>query len=364
MRRLLAGAAVRCRRRRRGAAPLSGQARSGRPAGAPMHRRRRTHVHRHLRRRRSRSSTRPPRRWSATIKLKTGIPRSLTLSQIATKLLRARLDAREDRSRRHRRRAQTLDSFTLSERQQAGRASRGLQVDPLERVPDPADALGHQADRPLGDRRRRRCSSTTSRTQKITRTIPWPRGEEREGVNIRFSPDGKLLYLLRRRRTDARDRRTSPRSTRGRSASRSSRASAASTSARSHDFNDAAGLLHRPVHDAGPGAEPPHHGHRPRQPRGAQASTSRRSARPRRCRLRAGARPQARLRPDAGDRPLRVLGVRRREERRSPSAPSSRAGRAWACASRRTASCSTSTWPAPPSTSTTPPPTSTCAPSR
>jgi hypothetical protein len=32
--------------------------------------------------------------------------------------------------------------------------------------------------------------------KKITRTIPWPRGEEREGVNIRFSPDGKLLYFF------------------------------------------------------------------------------------------------------------------------------------------------------------------------
>ncbi len=32
--------------------------------------------------------------------------------------------------------------------------------------------------------------------KKITRTIPWPKGEEREGVNIRFSPDGKLLYFF------------------------------------------------------------------------------------------------------------------------------------------------------------------------
>ena len=32
--------------------------------------------------------------------------------------------------------------------------------------------------------------------KKITRTIPWPRGEEREFVNIRFSPDGKLLYFF------------------------------------------------------------------------------------------------------------------------------------------------------------------------
>jgi hypothetical protein len=30
----------------------------------------------------------------------------------------------------------------------------------------------------------------------ITRTIPWPKGEERETVNLRFSPDGKLLYFF------------------------------------------------------------------------------------------------------------------------------------------------------------------------
>ena len=32
--------------------------------------------------------------------------------------------------------------------------------------------------------------------RKIAKTIPWPKGEEREGVNVIFSPDGKLLYLF------------------------------------------------------------------------------------------------------------------------------------------------------------------------
>jgi len=32
--------------------------------------------------------------------------------------------------------------------------------------------------------------------KKVTRTIPWPKGEEREGVGVLFSPDGKLLYLF------------------------------------------------------------------------------------------------------------------------------------------------------------------------
>lgn len=33
-------------------------------------------------------------------------------------------------------------------------------------------------------------------TGTITRTIPWPRGEERETVNLRFSPDGASLFLF------------------------------------------------------------------------------------------------------------------------------------------------------------------------
>ncbi len=33
-------------------------------------------------------------------------------------------------------------------------------------------------------------------THKVTRTIPWPKGEEREGAQMLFSPDGKLLYFF------------------------------------------------------------------------------------------------------------------------------------------------------------------------
>lgn len=33
-------------------------------------------------------------------------------------------------------------------------------------------------------------------TKKITRTIPWPKDEEREGATVVFSPDGKLMYLF------------------------------------------------------------------------------------------------------------------------------------------------------------------------
>jgi hypothetical protein len=32
--------------------------------------------------------------------------------------------------------------------------------------------------------------------KKVIRTIPWPKGEEREGAGLMFSPDGKLMYLF------------------------------------------------------------------------------------------------------------------------------------------------------------------------
>ncbi len=33
-------------------------------------------------------------------------------------------------------------------------------------------------------------------SRKVARTIPWPKGEEREGAGVIFSPDGKLMYLF------------------------------------------------------------------------------------------------------------------------------------------------------------------------
>jgi hypothetical protein len=34
------------------------------------------------------------------------------------------------------------------------------------------------------------------KTHKVMRTIPWPKGEEREFAVIKFSPDGKLMYMF------------------------------------------------------------------------------------------------------------------------------------------------------------------------
>jgi len=127
------------------------------------------------------------------ITLKTGIPRSLTLSQNRSKfyVLDSTLEKIEvvDIATRT-----SLSTFTLSEGNKKTRI-RGLQVDPLERF---LILLTRSATRlvdrwEIGDISLQLYDLAQ---KKITRTIPWPRGEEREGVNIRFSPDGKLLYFF------------------------------------------------------------------------------------------------------------------------------------------------------------------------
>jgi len=127
------------------------------------------------------------------IKLKTGIPRSLTLSQSRTKfyVLDSTLEKIEivDIPTRT-----TLSTFTLSEGAKQVRI-RGLQVDPLERF---LILLTRSAEKKID---RWEIGNITIQfydlaEKKVTRTIPWPRGEEREFINIRFSPDGKLLYFF------------------------------------------------------------------------------------------------------------------------------------------------------------------------
>ena len=127
------------------------------------------------------------------IKLKTGIPRSLTLSQSRSKfyVLDATGEKMEivDIPTRA-----SLDTFTLSEGNKKVRI-RGLQVDPLERfLILLTRSATKQIDRwEIGDISMQFYDLAQ---KKITRTIPWPKGEEREFVNIRFSPDGKLLYFF------------------------------------------------------------------------------------------------------------------------------------------------------------------------
>jgi hypothetical protein len=127
------------------------------------------------------------------IKLKTGIPRSLTLSQSRSKfyVLDSTLEKIEiiDIPTRA-----SLSTFTLSEGNKQVRI-RGMQVDPLERflilLTRPATK---QIDRwEIGGIQMELYDLAQ---KKVTRTIPWPKGEEREFFNIRFSPDGKLLYFF------------------------------------------------------------------------------------------------------------------------------------------------------------------------
>ena len=127
------------------------------------------------------------------IKLQTGIPRSLTLSQSRTKfyVLDSTLEKIEvvDIPTRT-----SLSTFTLSEGSKQVRI-RGMQVDPLERfLIMLTRSATKQIDRwEIGDISLQLYDLAQ---KKVTRTIPWPGGEEREGVNIRFSPDGKLLYFF------------------------------------------------------------------------------------------------------------------------------------------------------------------------
>lgn len=127
------------------------------------------------------------------IKLQTGIPRALTLSQSRQKFyvldsLTEKIEIVDIPTRT------TLSTFTLSEGNKKVRI-RGMQVDPLERflilLTRSATKLIDRWE--IGDISMQFYDLAQ---KKITRTIPWPRGEEREFVNIRFSPDGKLLYFF------------------------------------------------------------------------------------------------------------------------------------------------------------------------
>ena len=127
------------------------------------------------------------------IKLQTGIPRSLILSFNKQRfyVLDSTLEKIEivDIASRS-----TLQTFTLSEGNKKTRI-RSMQVDPLERF---MILLTRSATK-LVDRWEISDVALQLydlREKRITRDIPWPGGEARENVSIRFSPDGKLLYFF------------------------------------------------------------------------------------------------------------------------------------------------------------------------
>lgn len=130
---------------------------------------------------------------TGAIALKTGIPRALSLAQDRTRfyVLDSTLEKIEvvDIASR-----QTVDTFTLSEGRTKVRI-RSLQIDPLHRfvILLTRAATKHSDRWEIG-------ASTLQvydlGQKKVTRTIPWPQGDERESADLRFSPDGKLLYFF------------------------------------------------------------------------------------------------------------------------------------------------------------------------
>lgn len=130
---------------------------------------------------------------SGRIALKSGIPRALTLAQDRTRfyVLDSTLEHVEvvDIASR-----KTVDAFTLSEGRTKTRI-RSLQVDPLHRfvVLLTRAATRHPDRWEIGPSTLQVYSLAE---RKVTRTIAWPQGDERESADLRFSPDGKLLYFF------------------------------------------------------------------------------------------------------------------------------------------------------------------------
>jgi hypothetical protein len=128
-----------------------------------------------------------------SIKLQTGIPRSLILSGDKKRfyVLDSTLEKVEivDIATR-----KSVDTFTLSSGPTKVRI-RSMQVDPLQRFMILLTrSATKRIDRwEIGDVA---LQLYDLQQKKVTRDVPWPGGEARENVNMRFSPDGKLLYFF------------------------------------------------------------------------------------------------------------------------------------------------------------------------
>jgi hypothetical protein len=127
------------------------------------------------------------------IKLQIGIPRSLILSGdkkrfFALDSTLEKIEIVDIATRR------TVDTFTLSSGPTKTRI-RSMQVDPLQRfLILLSRSATKKSDRwEIGDVA---LQLYDLQQKKITRDVPWPGGEARENVNMRFSPDGKLLYFF------------------------------------------------------------------------------------------------------------------------------------------------------------------------
>ncbi len=128
-----------------------------------------------------------------TIPFKSGIPRRTTLSRDRKRFytIEAGMEKVEilDIASRT-----TVDTFTLSEGTKKVRV-RSIEPDPLHRFVIMLTASATK----LIDRFEIGPPTLIQydlKEHKVVRTIPWPNGEERQNVQIQFSPDGKLMYLF------------------------------------------------------------------------------------------------------------------------------------------------------------------------
>ena len=127
------------------------------------------------------------------IPVKTGIPGDVTFSDDRTKIYIQDVSYEKveiiDRIKRT-----TIDSFTLTEDRTKVRIW-GLQPDPHDKylILVIKKYTLHTDRWEIGPPT---LVQFDLATKKISRTIPWPKGEEREGAGVLFSPDGKLMYLF------------------------------------------------------------------------------------------------------------------------------------------------------------------------
>ena len=128
-----------------------------------------------------------------TIPFKSGIPRRTTLSRDRKRFytIEAGMEKVEiiDIATRS-----TVDTFNLSEGNKRVRI-RSIEPDPLHRF---VMLLTASATK-LTDRFEIGPPTIMQydlKEKKVVRTVPWPNNDERQNVQIQFSPDGKLMYLF------------------------------------------------------------------------------------------------------------------------------------------------------------------------
>ena len=166
------------------------------------------------------------------------------------------------------RRRKSIDHFTLSEGRNKRTCIRGM-------VPDPLDRFLVMVLKVV-EKKIDRCEIAPPKLvvydlkeHKIARTVPWPNNEERENVNVMFSPDGKLLYFFADDVLiyDTADFKQVD--TVGTVAADRRRFRAVRLRTARHHLRGA-GILQRHLHGEGSGPEPRHHGRRAGEPAGEE----------------------------------------------------------------------------------------------